>query len=556
MISAHQVKRALEDNRRLVGRIAQLEEEVRRLERVRMREGIEGSSLPLDDFQYKEVFDQISACLFVIDVTPDNRFKFLVFNRAEQEAVGLSNEQIAGKFVEQIFAPDLAQQLVMSYRLPLATGGPVNYDSELDLPAGRKSFHTNLIPLRSPDGRIHRIVGACIDITDFRRSQEEALARQKLESLGLLAGGVAHDFGNLLGSISAESELLLAALPKDAPVSAGLHQICDLAMHAAKIVRELMAYAGHESSALEEVNIARLAAEMLHLLKPSISKRATLRMDLQPDLAPVQGNSVQIRQVIMNLVMNASESLADQEGVISLSVKELRGRDSQIELGFDSPESRCIQLAISDTGCGMSKETQAKAFDPFYTTKGKGRGLGLAAVQGIVRAHGGTIKVFSGIGQGTRFEVLLPAMDRSQPPQRAGAVPADVRESGGSGTVLVVEDEELLRRIVSNVFRDKGLSVIEAADGESAIELFRANLSGIDAVLLDMTLPVMSGQQVFRELRRLRPDIKVILTTAYSQDFDLMNAEAERPWRFIRKPYRLAELSTLLKDACLALRTD
>jgi two-component system cell cycle sensor histidine kinase/response regulator CckA len=542
MSSAHHERRAFEENRRLVARISKLEGEISRLK----------GSLPLDDFQYKEVFDRISACLFVIDVTPDNRFKFVAFNRAEQEAVGLSNEQIAGKFVEQIFAPDLAQQLVSSYRRPLATGEPVNYDSELDLPAGRRFFHTNLIPFRNPVGRIHRIIGACIDITDFRRSQEEALARQKLESLGLLAGGVAHDFGNLLGSISAESELLMADLPEDSSVRVGLTQISDLAMHAGKIVRELMAYAGQEGSILEDVNISDLVAEMLHLLKPSISKRAVLRVDLQPNLSPIQGSSVQIRQVILNLVMNASEALADQEGAISLKVRDVPRQDLRTEPDSDSPPGSYIQLTISDTGCGMTQEIQAKAFDPFYTTKGKGRGLGLAAVQGIVRAHRGTINVSSDLGRGTRFEVLLPAIDRSQLPVRAKISPVNVSVGG---TVLIVEDEKLLRCIVSSVFHDQGLAVIEAADGETAIELFRANLSAIDAVLLDLTLPVMSGQQVFQELRRLRPDIRVVFTTAYSQDIEILNAASEKPWGFIRKPYKLGELAALLKNECLARRT-
>lgn len=277
-------KRVFEENRRLVARISELEQEINWFKSVRSQ-GKE-SALPLSHFQYRKVFDRIPACLFVIDVTPDDRFKFVAFNRAEQEAVGLSNEQIAGKFVEQIFTPDLARQLVMSYQRPLVTGGPVNYDSELDLPAGRRCFHTNLIPFRNPADRIDRIIGACGDITDFRRSQEEVLARQKLQSLGLLAGTVAHDFGNLLGGISAESELLLADLPEDLPedwpLRTGLKQITDLAMHADEIVRELMMCASRESSVLEEVNISDVAAGILALLRSSISKRTALPVDLHP----------------------------------------------------------------------------------------------------------------------------------------------------------------------------------------------------------------------------------------------------------------------------------
>ena len=250
--------------------------------------------------------------------------------------------------------------------------------------------------------------------------------------------------------------------------------------------------------------------------------------------------------------MNAAEALADRDGVISLEVKQILKPDSPAELLPDSPAGNYVQLAISDTGGGMSRETQARAFDPFHSTKGHGRGLGLTAVQRIVRAHGGTVKVFSDLGRGTRFEVL----DRSQPPVPAAkASPSELRANRASGTVLVIEDEDLLRRTVSKVFRDTGLAMIEAQDGETAVSLFRANPSAVDAVLLDMTLPAMSGKEVFRQLRRLRPDIRVVLTTAYSQDLQPMNAAAEKPWRYTRKPYKLAELVALLKSACL-LSTD
>jgi two-component system, cell cycle sensor histidine kinase and response regulator CckA len=259
---------------------------------------------------------------------------------------------------------------------------------------------------------------------------------------------------------------------------------------------------------------------------------------------------VQIRQVIINLLMNASEALADQEGVISLSLKEAQSQDSRRVPSSDSSAKGYVRLEISDTGCGMTKETQGKAFDPFFTTKGKGRGLGLAAVQGIVRTHGGTIRVQSRLGRGTRFEILLPAVDALHASGRANAEPINALAGKALGTVLLVEDEELLRRVVSHVFRDKGFTVIEAASGETAVALFQANPSGFDAVLLDMTLPAMSGLEVFHELRRLRPDIRVVLTTAYNQDFELTSDAAEKPWCFIRKPYRLAELSAVLERAC------
>jgi CheY-like chemotaxis protein len=217
------------------------------------------------------------------------------------------------------------------------------------------------------------------------------------------------------------------------------------------------------------------------------------------------------------------------------------------------PGGYYVRLEVSDTGSGMTSEVQTRIFDPFFTTKSTGRGLGLAAVQGIVRSHSGAMKVVSSLGQGTRFEVLLPCVDLQVQPIPDIVAQASAREvevANATGTVLLVEDEDTLRLAVSKMLRKKGLSVIEAVDGSAAVNLFRANEPDIAVVLLDITLPGMSGLEVFAELRRIRPDIKVIITTAYSQETTVPTGGDQQFWAFIRKPYQLNDLWNLILAAC------
>jgi CheY-like chemotaxis protein len=278
--------------------------------------------------------------------------------------------------------------------------------------------------------------------------------------------------------------------------------------------------------------------------------------DLDKNIPAVQGNSVQLRQIVMNLIINASEAIGEKYGVINVSTSLTSEGPAQAADGASSlSPGPYIRLEVSDTGCGMTEEIQARIFDPFFTTKFTGRGLGLASVQGIIRSHNGTINVVSAPGRGSRFEVVLPCTDQPAVGALNIAVPASAEEAGSAaGAVLVVEDEDSLRVAVSKALRKQGFFVIEAGDGRTGADLFLANEPEIDVVLLDMTLPRMSGREVLGVLRRARPDVKVILTTAYSQDSTLTAIGGQPPWLFIRKPYPLSELINALRRACLHKR--
>ena len=391
------------------------------------------------------------------------------------------------------------------------------------------------------------------DVTEVKRAQEEALARQKLESLGVLAGGIAHDFNNLLGGILASTELALTECAEGSAMEEELQRIKTTAVRGSEIVRELMIYGGEESPTFELVDISTLVNEMLQLLKVSISKHTILKIELGQDLPPIQANPAQIRQVMMNLLTNASEAIGDRSGEIRVTSGKVKvGPGSPAPGGVNLAEGDYLRLEVSDTGRGMTPEVQARIFDPFFSTKRAGRGLGLAAVQGVIRSHGGTINVKSAPGQGSRFEILLRCCDQATQETRDITVTPPAKEPGTiAGTVLVVEDEEILRLAVSKMLRKSGFSVIEAGDGTTGLNLFRASERKIDVVLLDMTLPGMSGRELLEELRRIQPGVKVILATAFSQASALSSIDEQHLWGFVRKPYRLSELTHLLRMACL-----
>ena len=389
-----------------------------------------------------------------------------------------------------------------------------------------------------------------VDITEFKRKKDYVMAMQKLESLGVLAGGIAHDFNNLLGGILASAELIAAADAQGEPLDReSLLRIRTAAIRGGEIVRQLMAYGGEENHAFSPVEIPQLVAEMLELLKISISKRAVLNVSFPAGLPAVRANAAQLRQVVLNLIVNASEALEDRQGVISITAARITGDNYQPAL---LASQDYVSLAVSDSGCGMTEEVQARIFDPFFTSKFAGRGLGLASVQGIIRSHGGAIHVASAPGRGSRFEVLLPVAGE---PVSESAAPVELGtfQEGDpmSATVLVVEDEEALRTAVSKMLRLRGFRVIESGDGADALNLLRRDAPQVDVVLLDLNLPGVSGPEVLAELQAIRPSAKVILTSAYSRERVQAGLGGELPWPYIRKPYQLAELTALLRSISL-----
>jgi CheY-like chemotaxis protein len=402
------------------------------------------------------------------------------------------------------------------------------------------------VPRFAPGGPFAGYIGSAIDITDLKRSQEEALSREKLQALVSLTRGIAHDFNNMVGSIFAQAELAEADLAEGSAPTDEIRQIKGVAVRASEMVRELMVYSGQETVTLEPVDLSPLVEDMSELLRASISKNSSLQLDLCRDLPRVQGNATQIRQLVMNLILNASQAIGENHGSIHVSTSASESADSA--------HGRCdfVRLLVSDTGCGISEEEKARIFEPFFTTKSHGHGLGLSVVQGIVRSHGGVLNVLSMPGHGATFEVLFQAAKADSGVHRSAPFEGAPKKSFvASGAVLLVEDEDPLRSATAIALRKRGFSVITAADGRMAVETFRAERDKIGVVILDMGLPVLSGQEVYRQIRMISPDMKILCTSGYAPKLkEAALSDVSAP-RFVQKPYTISDLIEGIHEALI-----
>ena len=410
-----------------------------------------------------------------------------------------------------------------------------------------------------------RILVTLRDITERKEAEEaqrrleaQLLQTQKLESLGVLAGGIAHDFNNLLVAIIGNVDLALTELPEAAPGRSYLSEIEGAAHRAADLCRQMLAYAGRGSLDIQPLNLCELVHEMGHLLEISVAKSARLRYQLPDQLPAVHADTSQLRQVIMNLVLNASEALSEGGGSITIALGTQVCDSTYLAdafLGRSRSPGTYVYLEVSDTGSGMSAETLPKIFDPFFSTKFTGRGLGLATVFGVVRSHRGAIKLASEPGRGTTFRVLLPSLAEPADPLKKTAQP----DSGwsGCGNVLVVDDDESVRTFTKHALEKSGFCILLAEDGQAGVDLFRAHQKDnpqapIDCVLLDLTMPVMDGEEAFRALRALHPDLRIIVTSGYSEDDMIHRFAQEERLGFLQKPYRAAALRGALKSILAA----
>ena len=408
--------------------------------------------------------------------------------------------------------------------------------------------------VRKPDRSVNFVVAMVQDITERKRAEEERLNyekqllhAQKLESLGVLAGGIAHDFNNLLMAIMGNADLALMRLNPESPAVDNLKRIEQASARAAELAKQMLAYSGKGKFVVEPLDMSRLVEEMLHMLEVSISKKAVLRFNLTNPLPSIEADATQLRQIIMNLVINASEAIGDKSGVIAVTTGCMNCNRSYLKdvwLDENLSEGLYVSLEIADTGCGMDKETLSKLFDPFFTTKFTGRGLGMAAVLGIVRGHKGAIKVNSDQGKGTSFKVLFPASARPTELFDGGSHKKDIWH--GSGTVLLVDDEETVRGIGAEMLKELGFTVITAEDGEAGVAAFAKN-PDIAFVILDLTMPHMDGEQCFRELQRLKPDVKVIMSSGFSEHEVTQKFSGKGLAGFIQKPYRLSALEEAIR---------
>jgi PAS domain S-box-containing protein len=405
-------------------------------------------------------------------------------------------------------------------------------------------------PRQGPKGEYRGFLEINTDITEHKKIEDQLRHTQKLESLGVLAGGVAHDFNNLLTGILGNANLALDATPAHHPNRVLIEEVMLAAERAADLTRQLLAYAGKGRFIMRTVDLSTLVREISGLVQTSIPKPVQLRLQLAENLPGIYGDPGQLQQIVMNLVINGAEAIGPGGGTVLVRTEEQNLDEPDIAriLGPSPVEplkpGRFVALEVRDTGCGMAPETLPRIFDPFFSTKFAGRGLGLSAVSGIVRSHHGALQVSSRQGHGTTFKVLLPASSAA-----GREVPVDsARDLTGHGKILVVDDEEIVRQTARNALERFGYEVVLAADGAQAVETFGRE-TGVSLVLLDLTMPVMGGEEALQRLRQIDPSVRVLLSSGYNEAEAVERFADKGLAGFMQKPYTAVALAEKVKSA-------
>ncbi len=526
-------------------------------------------ALAASERQYRSLAEQSLQGLIVLQGTPPS-LRFV--NGAALELIGCSREVLEGEglgglfrrfhpedhgwWAEQLQALEDQQLQVVRRDLRLVREG---------------ALVRWLIALSGPieyEGR-YALQAVLVDDTERRRSQERQRQledrmrqAQKLESLGVLAGGIAHDFNNLLAAIQGNAELAVASLAPGSPARVRLERIGRAATRATELCQQLLAYSGRGRFSMEVLDLRALILDTAELLHVSIASSIRLSYCFEESLPPIVADAAQLRQVFMNLLTNASEAVeASREGSgpaggggsVRFTARSCRLDDRFLEehaAGEAVTPGTFVRVEVEDDGVGMSPEMVGQIFEPFYTTKFAGRGLGLAAVKGIVSGHGGLVQVTSQPGSGTRLSCYFPASEAAVPPPEpraaAGGTAGTVGRPGGSGTVLVVDDDPEVRAMATEVLDLLGFDTREADGGEEALRLLREGALRPCAVLLDLTMPGIGGYETFQLLRALRPDLPILFSSGFDQRSLPIDLRIEQAVGFLKKPYGIRELEAAL----------
>jgi signal transduction histidine kinase/ActR/RegA family two-component response regulator len=393
------------------------------------------------------------------------------------------------------------------------------------------------------------VMAVIVDITRRKQAEQERLKleqkmlqAQKLESLGVLAGGIAHDFNNLLTGILGNADLAMIEMSPVSPARSSIEDIQHSSIRAADLCRQMLAYSGKGKFVVKPLSLNEVITETTHLLQLSISKAITMNYNLHRELPAIEADQTQMRQVIMNLVTNASEAIGDKNGMITISTGAMecdRRYLSETFSDHELPEGLYVYVEVADTGNGIKREDLKKIFAPFYTTKLTGRGLGLAALPGIIRGHKGAIKVYSEVGRGTSFKIIFPSSDKPALEAIRDAHPE--KEMKGFGKIVIIDDEESVRTVIRRALEKVGFLVLTAQDGREGLQLLQAHADA-RLVFLDLTMPHMSGEEVLRRLRRIRSELPIILTSGYNEQELSSRFAAKGLAEFMQKPVRLKVL--------------
>ena len=508
----------------------------------------------------RQIIDLVPHFIFAKDAAG----RFVLANLATARAYGTTPQNLVGK-TDADFSLDKSEisNFLSADHAVLESGQPRHIPEEpfTDQTGRTRFLSTVKIPFQLAGNSQPTVLGVSVDITDLKRAAEDRqriekklLETQKLESLGVLAGGIAHDFNNLLTGILGNASLARLDLPATSPLRPLIDQI-ELAGHrAADLCRQMLAYSGKGRFVVQRLDLNQLIGDTAPLLHISISKNCVLRFELAPVLPAVTADATQLRQIIMNLIINASEAIGHHQGLIGLSTGVMRADQEYLATARHATETvpgNYVFLEVGDNGAGMDAATLEKIFDPFFTTKFTGRGLGLAAVLGIIRGHKGALKVDSTPGRGTTFRMLLPCADGSAEvfPSASAARDPDWH---GRGTVLVVDDEEAVRAVSVRILNSLGFAAVLATDGSDAVAVYRKEPARFAFVLLDLTMPQMDGEETFVRLRELNPDVRVILMSGFNQQEAVDRFAGKGLAGFVQKPFDFDAMLAAVRQVPLA----
>lgn len=507
---------------------------------------------------YRRLFELMPGSVLLMDA----RGFVLDVNPAFCRQIGFSRVELVGGHVSR-FSQDSIEAIERNITRLMAGEVLEHQVTNVQKDGSVRHYELRETAITLPDGS-RGILALADDVTERLRVQQEKLEMErqllhadKLKSLGVLAGGIAHDFNNLLAAVTGNIELAMLDLGASSPIQSSLKEAAAAAQRAVDLTRQMLAYSGRGRFIVSDVDLSDLVGEMAELLNASISKKASLRLNLASELPFIEADGPQLQQVVMNLVTNASDALGERPGVITITTC-VRECDAEILAESRTPHpltpGRYVVLEVRDTGCGMDEPVQRQLFDPFFTTKFTGRGLGMSAVLGVVRGHNGGIMVFSEPGRGSVISVLFPARQYKSAPAAKPLSPLTAIQTPLAptltGTVLVVDDEAPLRMLVEQILKRMGLRVLTAVDGEEAVACFRAHADEITFVILDLTMPKMDGMKALAELRRLQPHVKAVLTSGY--DVESLNPRYAQEGfaAFIRKPFQVEALISLARRMC------
>ncbi len=492
---------------------------------------------------YRCLIDNLEQHIFLKDA--DGRF--LAANPPFYRGLGCAREEeLLGKTDEDFFPPDLAAKYRADDRKVLDEGKRLEVEEKNLTPGGMRTVRVVKTPLRDGDGRLVGVLGIFWDVTEQRAAEGQMRQAQKMEAVGQLAGGIAHDFNNLLTAILGNLALILDDLAADDPHRVLLATAEKAAQRAANLTGQLLGFSRRTVLRTEALRLNAAVDEILGLLRRTIDPRVTLEERRAPDLWTVRADPGQMNQVLMNLCLNARDAMPDG-GRLLLETENVTLSPDYARLHLEGRAGEFVRLRVSDTGHGIAPEVRARVFEPFFTTKGpgKGTGLGLAMVFGIIKQHRGWVDCYSEVGHGTRFDIYLPrapAGEEAAPALRAGP------PGRGHETILLADDEPMILGLGKTILQHHGYQVLLAEDGEEAVRVFEERRADIGLVVLDLTMPRLSGRDAFRRMMQIDPGVRVVFASGYSAEV-LGDGERAQACGFVGKPYRPDDLARTVRAA-------